>query len=76
MNSFIAVLLGFFTGFMKTATKILELVKEKQFQATGRKLEQAEQAKDEVEVTRKQTEILIEDRKKSDTIKRLEDGTF
>lgn len=76
MEGFIGIVLGFLSGFFKTATKVLELIKAKQFQTQGRQLEQAEQAKEEVQINREQQEIMLEDRKREDTIKRMEDGTF
>lgn len=74
--AFWTVLLGFLTGFFNTASRIFDFLKTKQVLDQGRKLEQAEQAKTEVELAREQTEILTRDQTREDTIKKMEDGSF
>lgn len=70
------IIVGFATGVLKTLSRVLDMIKTKANINTGRVIEQAEQAKEETEVNRQQTEILMEERTKEDTIKKMENGTF
>jgi hypothetical protein len=42
----------------------------------GREREQADIAKEEINVNREQTEILTKDQTREETVKKLDDGTF
>ena len=57
-------------------SRVLDYLKEMRLVAWGREQHAADLAKDEIEINRKQTEILNQDRTKEDVIKRLNDGTF
>lgn len=70
------IIVGFATGVLKTLSRVLDMIKTKANINTGRVIEQAEQAKEETEVNRQQTKILMEERTKEDTIKKMENGTF
>ena len=69
-------ILGLFSGLSSLLGKALEFVKYKALVSWGKEQHAAELAKEEIEINRKQTEILNEDRTKSDVIKRMENGTF
>ena len=60
-------------GFVNRA---LDYLKEMRLVAWGREQHAADLAKDEIEINRKQTEILNQDRTKADVVKRMEDGSF
>lgn len=70
------MIVGFASGFFKSLVRVLDMLKAKANINTGKALEQAEQAKQEAELNRKQTEILVQNRTKDETIKKLENGTF
>ena len=55
---------------------IFEYIKSSELIAQGKNEQQAELAKEEIEINRKQTEILSQEVTKEETIKKLEDGTF
>lgn len=74
--AFWTLLLGFFTGLFNTASRLFDFLKTKQTLDQGRKLEQAEQAKSEVDLAREQTQILTRDQTREDTIKKMESGEF
>lgn len=74
--SYIATILGFFTGAFKAFGRVLDLFRTKNDINRGRSIEQAEQAKRENELMRKETEILTEKRTRDDVVKKLENGTF
>ena len=73
---YITVILGFFSGAFKVFGKVIDIFKTKRDVNQGRILEQAEQAKRENELIRKETEILTENRTKDIVVKKLEKGTF
>lgn len=74
--SYVTAVLGFFSGFFKTFGRILDMLNTKKNVEHGRVLEQADLAKREAELNRKETEVLIEKRTKDDVAKKLESGTF
>lgn len=74
--SYVTAVLGFFAGFFKAFGRILDMLKTKKNVEHGRVLEQADLAKRENELLRKETEVLTESRKKDDVVKKLESGTF
>ena len=73
---YVAAILGFFSGAFKAFGRVLDMLRTKRDVNQGRVLEQAEQAKRENELMRKETEVLIEKRNKDDTIEKLKKGTF
>ena len=73
---FWTLLLGFVSGMMKAVNRILDDLKESKLINQGRALEQADMAKREIDVNRKQTEILSQDRTKDEVVKKMEDGNF
>ena len=76
MSSYIGIALGFLSGVVQAALKILEILKTKKMIEEAKKQKEAEIAKHDAEVTRQQTEILIQDRSKKDVIDKMKDGTF
>lgn len=74
--SYVAAILGFFSGALKALGRILDMFRTQRDMNQGRALEQAEQAKKENELMRKETEVLTENRTKDDVAKKLENGTF
>lgn len=72
----ITTILGFLSSLSQIISKVLDYFREKNLINQGKALQQAEIAKDEININREQTEILSQDRTKEETIKRLEDGTF
>lgn len=74
--SWLSLLLGFLSGAVQALLKVFDAIKTQELINQGRTLEQADRAKDEVEINRQQTEILAQNQSKEETIKKLEDGTF
>lgn len=72
----IATLLAFFTSIFKFGMNIFEYIKSSELISQGKNEQQAELAREEIEINRKQTEILSQEVTKEETIKKLEDGTF
>lgn len=75
--------MGWFTGIITLLgelgslfSKLLDMWKTKSLQDQGRALQQADEAKAEIDINRKQTEILSQDRTKQDTISKMQDGSF
>lgn len=60
-------------GFVNRA---LDYLKEVRLINWGKEQHAADLAKEEIEINRKQTEILNQDRTKEDVVKRMEDGSF
>jgi uncharacterized membrane-anchored protein YhcB (DUF1043 family) len=69
-------ILGLLSGLVSVFSKVMEELKKQDLKNQGKIEQQAEIAKDELEKTREQNEILVQDRTKEDVVKRLEDGTF
>ena len=61
---------------MDLLSKIFLYFREKEAMRMGEELYKAEQAKKEILVVREQTEILLKDETREETIKKLEDGKF
>jgi hypothetical protein len=72
----ITTILGFLSGFFSVFSRILEYFKKEEIKNEGKNEIVKEIAVKEVEINRRQTEVLIKDEKKEDTIKKLENGTF
>lgn len=72
----LATILAFFTSIFKFGMNIFEYIKSSELISQGKNEQQAELAKEEIEINRKQTEILSQEVTKEETIKKLEDGTF
>ena len=72
----ITTILGFLSGFFSVFSRILEYFKKEEIKNEGKNEIVKEIAVKEVEINRGQTEVLIKDEKKEDTIKKLENGTF
>lgn len=68
--------LGLLNGLVQVFARVLEQLKRDELVNQGKELQQAEIAKDEIEVNRQQTEILTKDQTREETAKKLEDGTF
>lgn len=75
-NGLWVTLLGLFSGLVQVFARVLEQLKRDELVTQGKELQQAEIAKDEIEVNRQQTEILTKDQTREETAKKLEDGTF
>lgn len=69
-------ILGLLSGLVSIFSKVMEDLKKQDLKNQGKIEQQAEIAKDELEKSREQNEILVQDRTKEDVVKRLEDGTF
>jgi len=74
--SWLSVILGLLSGVVQGLLKVFDAIKTQELINQGRTLEQADRAKDEIEINRQQTEILAQNQSKEETIKKLEDGTF
>ena len=72
----LTAILGFLSGFFSVFSRILEYFKKEEIKNEGKNEIVKEIAIKEVEINRRQTEVLIKDEKKEDTIKKLENGTF
>ena len=72
----LTAILGFLSGFFSVFSKILEYFKNEEIKNEGKNEIDKEIAEKEVEINRRQTEVLIKDEKKEDTIKKLENETF
>lgn len=75
-TTIVSAVLGLVRGVISLFNKSVEWFKEKALIRMGRELEAAEQAKEEIDINRRQTEILTQERTKEDVIKKLEDGKF
>ena len=69
-------ILGLLSGLVSVFSKVMENLRNQELKNQGKIEQQAEIAKDELEKSREQNEILVQDRTKEDVVKRLEDGTF
>jgi hypothetical protein len=72
----ISSILGIFSALSSVFGRLLEIVKENTLVNWGREQHASDLAKEEIEINRKQTEILNQDRTKEDVVKRMEDGIF
>ena len=72
----LTAILGFLSGFFSVFSRILEYFKKEEIKNEGKNEIVKEIAVKEVEINRRQTEALIKDEKREDTIKKLENGTF
>lgn len=71
-----STVLGLIRIVMLAFNKSVDWFKEKAFIRMGRELESADRAREEIDINRKQTEILTDSRTKEDVVKKLEDGKF
>lgn len=76
MISITTIILGLFNGALGLFNKMIEYVKEVRLINFGREQQVSDLAKEEIEINRKQTEILSQERTKEEVIKKMEDGTF
>lgn len=74
--SITSAVLGLVKGLVNLFYKSVDWFKEKALIRMGRELEAGQIAKDEIEVNRKQTEILLRTVTKEQTEKKLRDGKF
>jgi len=74
--SFLNIFLGFLTGAFKSISKILEIINAKKLIEQGKKEQRDIIVAKETEITRNQTEILVQDRTKKEVIDKMKDGTF
>jgi hypothetical protein len=74
--TWIASVMSILSSLSKLATKLLDYFKEKKLIEQGKTLEKAEIAIHELEINKKQTEIIMKDQSKEETVKKLKDGTF
>lgn len=72
----LTAILGFLSGFFSVFSRILEYFKKEEIKNEGKNEIVKDIAVKEVELNRRQTEVLIKDEKREDTIKKLESGTF
>jgi cell division septal protein FtsQ len=72
----LTAILGFLSGFFSVFSSILEYFKKEEIKNEGKNEIVNEISIKEVEINRRQTEVLIKDEKREDTIKKLENGTF
>lgn len=71
-----SAVLGLIRLIISAFNRSVEWFKEKALIRMGRELEAAERAKEEIDINRKQTEILTQERTKEDVEKKLESGKF
>lgn len=76
MVSITTIILGLFNGALGLFNKLIEYAKEIRLINFGRDQQISDLAKEEIEINRKQTEILTQERTKEEVIKKMEDGTF
>jgi len=73
---FWSAILGLLSAAANYAVKALDYFKFKQAFEAGKEVEKGDIAAKEVQVDRKQDEIMMTEQTKSETVKRLENGTF
>jgi len=71
-----STILGLVSGIVSIIAQVLEKIKKDELINQGREREQADIAKEEINVNREQTEILTKDQTREETVKKLDDGTF
>ena len=76
MLSITSIILGLFNGALGLFNKLIEYAKEVRLINFGREQQVSDLAKEEIEINRKQTEILTQERTKEEVIKKMEDGSF
>ena len=76
MGTLWMTILGLFSGIVSLVNKALDFFKTSSLINRGKVMEQAEQAKREAELERETTKIILENRTKEDTIKRMDEGSF
>ena len=76
MVSITTIILGLLNGALGLFNKLIEYAKEIRLINFGREQQVSDLAKEEIEINRKQTEILTQDRTKEDVIKKMENGDF
>lgn len=76
MGGIWVTILGLLSGLVSIFSKVMEDLKKQDLKNQGKIEQQAEIAKDELEKSREQNEILVQDRTREDVAKRLDDGTF
>lgn len=74
--SIASAILGLVRGVVSIFNKSVEWFKEKALIRMGRELQAGELAQNEIDINRKQTEILSQTRTKEQTEKKLRDGEF
>jgi hypothetical protein len=68
--------LGLLNGLVQVFARVLEQLKKDELITQGKELQQAEIAKEEIDMNRQQTEILTKDQTREETAKKMEDGSF
>lgn len=71
-----AGIIGILSGLASIAAKVLDIIKSVWLVNQGKELQKAELAKEEIEINRKQTEILTKNVTKEEVVKKMQDGTF
>lgn len=74
--SWVSLILGLFSGVTSLFNRALDYFKEIRLVSWGEEKAKAEIAKDEIEINRKQTEILSQDRTREQVVNKMEDGSF
>lgn len=74
--SITSAILGLVKGIVTLFNKSVEWFKEKALIRMGRELQAGEMAKEEIDINRKQTEILSQTRTKEETEEKMRHGTF
>jgi len=77
------MIVGILSGVVKISLKILDMIRDKKLIDQGRAIERAEnvkkdleRSKEELELNREQTEILLKEADKKDIISKMESGKF
>jgi len=77
------MIVGILSGVVKISLKILDMIRDKKLVDQGRAIERAEnvkkdleRSKEELELNREQTEILLKEADKKDIISKMESGKF
>jgi hypothetical protein len=76
MSSFITSLISALAAALKMFGAAVDYFKTKETFESGKKVQEAEIIIANEKIQREQTEILLQDRPKSEVVKKTEDGTF
>lgn len=74
--SLITTILAIFSSIFKFGMSVFDYIKSAELISQGKNEQQSDLAKEEIEINRKQTEILSQEVTKEETVKKLEEGTF
>lgn len=76
MTSVITAIISALAAALKIFYAAVDYFKTKETFDNGKKIKEAEIIIDNEKIQREQTELLLQDRPKSEVVKKMEDGTF